>query len=72
LGLGDLKRLSKNKLRAGRSAGSPQSGYSLAQLARFGFRGSNFFCFVYLGIIRLPEIFGKKIEGWGSAGSPQS
>jgi hypothetical protein len=40
LGLEDLRRLSKNKLTAGRSAGSPQSGYPLEQLAPLGFRGS--------------------------------
>jgi hypothetical protein len=42
-GIIKLQETFEKKMRAGRSAGSPQSGYSLAQLARFGFRVSNFF-----------------------------
>jgi hypothetical protein len=34
-----------SKMRADRSAGNPHSGYSLAQLARFGFRVSKSFLF---------------------------
>jgi hypothetical protein len=45
LGLYDFRRLSKKKFEAGRSAGSPQSGYSLAQLSRFGFRVAKHFLF---------------------------
>jgi hypothetical protein len=38
-----LQETFDKKLVAGRSAGSPQYGYSLAQLARFGFRVSKHF-----------------------------
>jgi hypothetical protein len=56
---------------AGRLARSPQYGYSLAQLARFGFRVSEQFFFVLFGIIRLQETFDKKIRAGRLARSPQ-
>jgi hypothetical protein len=64
----------EKKLRAGRSAGSPQSGYSLVQLTRFGYRVSKHFLFRLIcdydyktsGDLR------QKLRAWTSAGSPQS
>jgi hypothetical protein len=39
----------QKKIKAGRSAGTPQSGYTQAQLARFGFRVSKhiLFCLIW-------------------------
>jgi hypothetical protein len=54
----------KKKLRAGRSAESPKSGYSLAQLARFGFRVSKHFLFCLIWDYKTSrDIWKKKIEG---------
>jgi hypothetical protein len=44
-----LQEIYKNILRAWRSSGSPQYGYSLAKLPRFGFRVFKhfLFCLIY-------------------------
>jgi hypothetical protein len=44
-----LQETFENNIKAGRAAGSPQYGYSLAQLARFGFRVSkhSLFCLIW-------------------------
>jgi hypothetical protein len=51
------------KLKAGRSAGSPQSIYSLAQLPRFGFRVSKYFLFCLICDYKTSGDFWKK--NWG-------
>jgi hypothetical protein len=57
---GDIR---KKKLRAGRSAGSPQYGYSLAQLACLCSESPNSFCLVLFEIIRHQKTFEKKKLG---------
>jgi hypothetical protein len=54
-----LQETYKNILRATRSSGSPQYGYSLAKLARFGFRVSKhfLFCLIWDYNFRLTKIF---------------
>jgi hypothetical protein len=49
-------------LSAGRSAGSSQYGYSLAQLARFGFRVSKYFLFCLIWDYKTSRDIRKNIE----------
>jgi hypothetical protein len=58
-----LQETFEKKLRAGRSAGSPQYGYSLAQLACFVFRVSKLFLFGFICDYKTPEDVRKKKLG---------
>jgi hypothetical protein len=53
----------KKKLRAGRSAGRPQSGYFLAQLVCFEFRVSKHFLFCHIWDDKTSRDIRNKIEG---------
>jgi hypothetical protein len=59
-------RHSLEKMRAGKSAGSIQSGYSLAQLVRFGFRVSKPFLFCLFWDCKTLRDIRKKKYGLGS------
>jgi hypothetical protein len=67
-----LQETYKNILRAVRSSGSPQYGYSLTQLARFEFRVSIFFFVLsYFGLKDFRRHSKKKLRAGRSAESLQ-
>jgi hypothetical protein len=61
----------EKKFRIGRSAESPKYRYSLAQLARFGFRVSKHFSFGFIWDYKTSRDIRKKMRVGRSAGSPK-
>jgi hypothetical protein len=66
-----LQETFKNILWAERLSGSPQYGYSLAQLARFGFRFSKHFLFCLIWDYKTSRDIQKKMRAGLLAGNPK-